>query len=171
VYHSLIKPQMPLLRDIVDRFGPTVLRENGELNRSALASIVFDDPDALADLDRITHPAVVAAVRRRIGRSNAPIVVVEAVKLAQSGLAADVNSLWLITADSETRIDRLMSRSGLSREEARKRVLAGGAPLPFGTHPDVVIDDSGSLAATRNAVDAAWRVLLESSSQDRCTLA
>lgn len=171
VYHSLVKPQTPLLRAIVDRFGRAVLLVSGELNRSALAAIVFDDPKALADLDRITHPAVVAAVRRRIARSNAPYVVVEAVKLAQSGLAADVDSLWLISADQDTRIGRLMSRNGLSRDEARKRVLGGGAPLPFGTHPDVVIDDSGSLAATRDAVDAAWRALLESSSQDRCTLA
>jgi dephospho-CoA kinase len=166
VYHVLIKPHSPLLKSIVDRFGGAVLTEGGDLNRPALASMVFGNPAALADLDRITHPAVVAAVRRRIAQSTAPYVVVEAVKLVQSGLASDVNSLWLITADEDTRIRRLMLRNGLSREEASKRVLVAVDTLPGEVAPDVIIDTSGSLASTRDAVDAAWSTLLESHARD-----
>jgi dephospho-CoA kinase len=167
VYHSLIEPRSPLLQSIADRFGPAVLNENGALNRAALASIVFTDPTALADLDRITHPAVVAAVRRKVAQSTAPFIVIEAVKLVQSGLTADVDSLWLITADPDTRTRRLMTRNGLNWDEALKRVRAGSDQLPPRVHPDVILDTSGSLASTRNAVDAAWSTLLESHSRDR----
>lgn len=166
VYHSLVRAHSPLLGAIATRFGPEVIRADGELDRPALASIVFNDPTALTDLDRITHPAVVAEVRHRLAQSTADYVVVEAVKLTQSGLAADVDSLWLIQAAPEMRVHRLMMRNGLGQTEARPRVFSAGNPLSADVQVDVTIDTSGSLASTRNAVDAAWITLLESRSRD-----
>ncbi len=113
VYRSLLVPGSRLWRRVVERFGPAIVGPDGEIDRAALGRVVFADPEALADLDRITHPAVVAEIRSRIARSSAPLVVVEAVKLVQSGLASDVDALWFVTADPETRLHRLMSRSGM----------------------------------------------------------
>ena len=92
VYRSLLAPGSTLWRRVVERFGSAIVGPDGEIDRAALADIVFADPEALADLDRITHPAVVAEIRSRIARASSPLVVLEAVKLVQSGLASDVDA-------------------------------------------------------------------------------
>jgi dephospho-CoA kinase len=159
VYRSLLIPESELWRQVVERFGPTIVQSDGEINRAALAEKVFTDPEALADLDRITHPAVIAEIRSRIAQSGAPVIVVEAVKLVQSGLASDVDALWLITADPETRLRRLMSRSVLDEASARSRIAASPDTVPVGIEVGATIDTSGDLAATASAVDDAWRAV------------
>lgn len=162
VYAALMRPGMPLLDEVASRFGPGVLRANGELDRVALAEIVFNDRAALADLDRITHPAVVAEIRRRIDLANTPVVAVEAIKLTQSGLLEDVDSLWLVSAEPELRVSRVSERSSISREAAQSRVDSASDPLPAGVRPDLTIENSGDWSATRRAVHEAWHSLLRS---------
>jgi dephospho-CoA kinase len=157
VYRSLLLPGSELWRRVVERFGPTIVRSDGEIDRAALAAVVFADPEALADLDRITHPVVVADVRTRIAQATAPVIVLEAVKLAQSGLDSDVDALWFITADPETRLRRLMARSGMDEPSARARIAAAQDILPEGVDVAATIDTSGDLASTSAAVDDVWR--------------
>lgn len=164
VYHDLVATGSPLLRAIVARFGGGILHDNGSLNRGALGAIVFADPAALADLEQITHPAVVSEIRDRLARATAPVVVIEAIKLFESGLAGDVDQIWLVDADQEQRIQRLMERNALSRSEAHHRVAASNNPIPVGHQADTVIDNSGSLAATRQAVAVAWNRLIAGAS-------
>ena len=159
VYRSLLQPGSDLWRQVVERFGPAIVGSDGGIDRTALAEVVFADPAALADLDRITHPAVVAEVRARIARSTAPFIVLEAVKLVQSGLASDVDALWFVSADAETRLRRLMSRSGMDEASARARIAAAPATVPEGVAVSVMIDNSGDLAATSAAIDEAWRAV------------
>jgi dephospho-CoA kinase len=159
VYRSLLQPGSGLWRQVVARFGPEIVGPAGEIDRAALGSVVFADPEALADLDRITHPAVVAEVRARIARSTAPFVVLEAVKLVQSGLASDVDALWFVTADPETRRHRLMSRSGMDEASARARIAAAPDTVPEGVDVDVTIDNSGDLLSMSAAINEAWRAV------------
>ncbi len=159
VYRGLLAPGSALWKRVVDRFGPTIVGSGGDIDRSALADIVFADPEALADLDRITHPAVIAKIRDRIARTSSPFVVVEAVKLVQSGLTSDVDALWFITADSETRLRRLISRSGMDEASARARIAAAPSSVPEGVEVDAIVDNSGDLAATSAAVEDAWRAV------------
>lgn len=156
VYHALVTPGAPLTGAIVDRFGPGVLCEDGALDRGRLGEIVFGDPALLHSLDRLTHPAVVQEVKNIIAHSTAAVVVVEAVKLAQSELIDDVDELWLIEASEETRRNRLAARGGLSEQAAQARIEATGAPLPPGVVADLTIDTSGGLSATESAVGRAW---------------
>jgi dephospho-CoA kinase len=150
----------------VERFGPTIVRSDGEIDRAALAAVVFADPEALADLDRITHPAVVADIRSRIAQTSAPLIVLEAVKLVQSGLASDVDALWFITADPETRLCRLMARSGMDEASARARIAAAPETVPEGVGVGATIDNSGDLVSTSSAVDNALRALSSGMSQE-----
>jgi dephospho-CoA kinase len=159
VYRSLLQPGSGLWRQVVARFGPEIRGPAGEIDRAALGGVVFADPEALADLDRITHPAVVAEFRARIARSTAPFVVLEAVKLVQSGLASDVDALWFVTADPETRRHRLMSRSGMDEASARARIAAAPDTVPEGVDVDVTIDNSGDLLSMSAAIDEAWRAV------------
>ena len=165
VYRSLLQPGSDLWRQVVDRFGPAIVGSDGQIDRAALGGIVFTDPEALGDLDRITHPAVVDDVRARIARSTASVIVVEAVKLAQSGLGSDVDALWLIHADPETRLRRLMSRSGLDEASAQARIAAAPDSVPEGVCVGATIDNSGGLASTSAAIDDAWRAVRSSMSR------
>jgi dephospho-CoA kinase len=159
VYRSLLIPGSALWQRVVDRFGSAIVGPDGEINRSTLAEKVFADPEALADLDHITHPVVVAAIRSRIAESGAPVVVLEAVKLVQSGLASDVDTLWFVTADPDIRLRRLLSRSGMDKASALARIAAAPETVPVGVEVDATIDNSGDVAATALAVDDALRAV------------
>jgi dephospho-CoA kinase len=159
VYQSLLQPGSELWQQVVERFGPAIVGSDGEIDRAALGRLVFADPAALADLDSITHPAVVAEIRTRIGRSSAPVIVLEAVKLVQSGLASDVDALWFVIADPETRLRRLMSRSGMDEASARARIAAAPDTVPEGVEVAATIDNSSDLASMGGAIDEAWRAM------------
>ena len=167
VYRSLLAPRSALWRRIVERFGPAIVRSDGEIDRAALAEIVFADPEALADLDRITHPAVVEEIRTRIAETRAPVVVLEAVKLVQSGLTSEVHALWFVTADPETRLRRLMSRSGMDEASAQARIAAAPDTVPEGVVVGATIDNSGDLESTADAVDEAWRAVTSGLAQEK----
>ena len=166
VYRYLMTPRSTLWKRVEERFGPAIIGSDGDIDRTALANIVFADSEALADLDRITHPTVIAEIRDRIARTRSPVVVLEAVKLVQSGLAADADALWFITADAETRLRRLMSRSGMDEASARARIAAAPSAVPEGVEVDAIVDNSGDFASTSSAVDDAWQVTYLSSTHD-----
>lgn len=159
VYRELITPPSPLLDEVAARFGPEVLGATGELDRSALGRIVFSDPGELAALEAITHPAVIKEVRRRIANSPAEVVVNEAIRLVESGMADEADVRWLVDADPQVRLERLMARNSLDEETARARLDVSQPDVPPGFVFDEIIDNSGCLEATRAAVKRAWERL------------
>lgn len=159
VYREMIAPPSPLLDRIALRFGDDILDPSGALDRTALGKIVFANPAELAALEAITHPAVTTEVRDRIARSHARVVVNEAIRLIESGMVDDVDSLWWVDADPEIRLQRLMARNSLDEESARVRLAASRPALPEGLVIDERINNSGSLNETRAAVQRAWQRL------------
>ena len=167
IYRSLLWPGSPLSTAILSRFGRSVALPDGEIDRRALGEIVFRDPQALRDLDRLTHPVVVDEIRARLATTSASVVVVEAVKLVQSGLSRDVDTLWLVTADDKIRVGRLTDQRGLDPSAAARRIAAQEDLFPANLAPDVTIDNSGDLAETEAQVDAAWQQVAATLSQHR----
>ncbi len=159
VYRELITPPSPLLDRIAERFGPEILDASGALDRAALGKVVFNNARELAALEAITHPVVIAEVRRRIANSQADVVVNEAIRLVESGMASDVDALWLVTAEPEVRLRRLMARNSLDEATARERLVVSQPSLPDGLLFDEVIDNSGSLDEMRANVRRAWKRL------------
>jgi dephospho-CoA kinase len=160
VYHGLLEPGSPLWERVVARFGPTILAADQRIDRRALGEIVYGDPRALTDLEAMTHPAVVAEIRRKIAGSTAPVVAIEAVKLAATDLLPDLDALWLIQADPEVRLRRLAARTGEPECQLRERLAASARVLPAGVVPDVEIENSGDWAESRRQVADAWQALL-----------
>jgi dephospho-CoA kinase len=156
VYHELIRPGQPLLEDLVAGFGERILNRDGSLDRKALGSIVFYDPSALAKLDAITHPAVIAESDRRAFAIEDGVVILDAVKLVESGHAEICDAVWLVTAPQDTQVERLMRRNRLDDNEAWARVEAQPPPGPKLARADVVISNIGSLTDLRREVNAAW---------------
>lgn len=121
----------PALTQIRARFGDDVFTAGGELDRSALATVVFADATALADLEGIVHPEVrhmVAELLEAASSDDVPIVVIEAIKLVEGGLAERCDQVWLITCAPGTQRDRLTAR-GVSAADAERRLAAQGPDL------------------------------------------
>ncbi len=163
VYHELIAPQSPLNTAIRERFGPAVLAPDGAIDRSVLGRIVFNEAAALADLDALTHPAVVADIRRQLEAIDTKVAVVDAVKLVESGLADDCDELWVVTCPADVEVHRLMQRNGIDRVEAARRVASQPSLEPKLARAAAIIDNGGDLDATRAQVAARWRALCDPS--------
>jgi dephospho-CoA kinase len=156
VYHRLIEPQAPLWLALRDRFGKAVVRQDEHIDRAALGRIVFSDPQALAELDNLTHPVIVAEIRSMIAASDAEVIAVDAVKLIESGLDRDCDAVWLVVCAPEIAIERLMARNGLSRADASSRIAAQPDITPKKARADAIIDNSGNREETRLHVQMAW---------------
>ncbi len=160
VYHELIEPGRPLWQALRERFGAGIVGADGRIDRRALGATVFADSRALADLDRLTHPAILIAVQAQIAASPAPVVAVAAVKLVESGMDRVCDRVWLVRCDREQQVERLVWRSGLSHEDAERRVAAQPATTPEKiARVDTVIDNSGDPATLRAQVTASWHGL------------
>ena len=158
VAREVVEPGEPALEAVIARFGSSVRREDGSLDRAALGRIVFADPAALGDLEAITHPAVRQRILAAIAAAEAagaPAAVIEAIKLVEGGLATLCDEVWLVTCDGAVQRQRLVGR-GEPVDDAERRITAQ-AGLTERVRPVAtrVIDTSGDRAASRALVDAA----------------
>lgn len=142
IYHELLKTDRQMLHAIEERFPGTV--ENGCLQRKKLGSIVFNDKDALADLNRITHGAVKAEVQRRL-TPMPQLAAIDAIGLFESGLDKLCKLTVAVDAPRDVRIARLMARDGISAEYAAARIDAQPAAAFFASRCDQVLVNDGAL--------------------------
>lgn len=161
VYRDLVAPGQPLLQSLADHFGEHIVGDDGGLDRKALGSIVFSDPAALRELDRLTHPAIIAETDRRVDAIHEGVIIIDAVKLIESGHSEVCDVVWLVTAPVEAQVTRLQKRNTLSKAEALDRVAAQPPLKPKIDGSDLVIDNSGSLDELSAQVSAAWRNLFQ----------
>ena len=156
---EVVEPGTPALAAIVDRFGMQVLKD-GQLDRSKLAEIVFADPIARRDLERIVHPAVrerAAELERAAG--DAAVVVHVIPLLVETGQHEDFDLVVTVDADHETQIQRLMARNGLTRAEAESRIAAQASREDRTRAADVVLYNTGSMTQLKQQIDALWTEL------------
>lgn len=127
VYHELLVGNEPMRQELRERFGDDVFLGDGTLDRKTLGAVVFEDGQALADLNAITHKYVGMAVDEFIEReqkAGTSAVAVDAIALIESGLADRCHCTVAVTAPDEIRVRRIMAREGISEEYARLRVNA-----------------------------------------------
>jgi dephospho-CoA kinase len=153
--HLLLEPGTPENDRIVERFGPEVRAADGRIDRPRLGGIVFADPAALRDLEAILHPGVRAEIRRRMAASTAPIVVVDAIKLFEGGLAREMDVNWVVVCPRAEQVRRLMAERGMTQAQAETRISAQGSQEEKVRRATVVIDNGGTLEETERQVDAA----------------
>jgi dephospho-CoA kinase len=158
--HQVMAPGQPAWQQVAVTFGEGILQPSGEIDRHELAKLVFLDARALAQLEHIVHPRVIARTRERIAASAADVVVVEAIKLIESGMAIQLcDALWVVTAPREVQIARLMEQRGLSYEDAVLRIDAQPPQSDKTARADVVIDNGGTVKATERQVKQVWAEL------------
>ncbi|MBI3567876.1 MAG: dephospho-CoA kinase [Gemmatimonadetes bacterium] len=157
-----VAPGSPALARIVERFGLEALAPDGTLDRTALRRRVFGAPLELDALNAIVHPAVgrlrdVALDRQRA--AGAPVVVCDIPLLFEAGLTGSVDTILLVDAPRDVRLDRLVRDRGLAPAEAMQMIAAQMPAELKRARADVVIDNDGSREDLAARVDAAWRAL------------
>jgi dephospho-CoA kinase len=163
---EVVEPGTPALAAIIDKFGPQIMRD-GELDRSQLGAIVFADPDARRDLERIVHPAVRARAAELERAADPDAVVVHVIPLlVETGQPEDFDVVVTVDVDHETQIQRLIARNGFSRAEAAARVDAQADSEERRTAADVVVDNHGNLEDLREQIAALWDVLTSAATRE-----
>ena len=164
IAREVVEPEKPAWVDIVKKFGPGILSPDGSIDRRRLGEIVFGDESQRKLLMDITHPRIKEAVREQLAEfkeENAPVVVIEAALIVEKGgLREFLDGLIVVTADEETQIERLVKRSGHTREEALARI---GSQMPAGEkalHADYLIDNSGTEEETEAEVKRLWEEII-----------
>ena len=153
--------------EVVAAFGPAILDSRGDLDRGALASLVFADETARASLERITHPRIRALSAERTAAAlaaGAPLVVVDIPLLFEHRLQHGFDGTLLVYARDTTQLRRLRSRDGLDEVQARRRLAA---QMPIDQKRQLatwVIDNDGSRDSTREQVRRWWDEVVAGSS-------
>lgn len=147
----------PGLAAVVEAFGPGVLRPDGELDRPAVAAIVFDDPEALAKLNSIVHP-LVGERMNAIAASAGPddVVVYDIPLLAENQLTRAYDLVVVVDVPVEVALDRLVQQRGMPEDDVRARMSHQASREERRAIADVVIDNSGDRAALEEQVDRLW---------------
>ena len=155
--HRVIAKGAPGYQPVIDKFGTWLLNNEGQIERSKLGRLVFADGQALAQLEDIIHPYVIQAVDVLIKRSTQYVIVVEAIKLIESDLRLQCDTIWVTDAPQSVQIERLMRKKGLSREEALQRIHAQSAQQEKLAIAKVVISNNGSYEDLWKQVSEAWK--------------
>ena len=173
--HELMNPGEPVYNQVVRHFGREIVNPDGSVNRPKLAELAFGAPDLpedqrgsrVAELNRIVHPAVIRSQEdwmQAIGAQNRnAVAIVEAALILEAGMGKRFDRLIVVTCAPEQRTARFAARQKIDLESATKEVRRRmAAQLPDEEKvkaADYVIDNSGSLATTREQVADIWKEL------------
>jgi dephospho-CoA kinase len=157
ITRELQAPGEPLLGVIADRFGHDVLAADGSLVREKLASIVFRDAEALADLNKIVHPAVGREMARRIDeqRDTENIVVLDIPLLAENPRSG-LSGVIVVEIDPELALRRLVEHRGMSEADARARIERQTSLEKRREIADFILDNSGDKSSLESQVSEMW---------------
>ncbi|MBQ2719308.1 MAG: dephospho-CoA kinase [Clostridia bacterium] len=164
VYHRLIGAPSPLTRELSHRFGNGILTAEGAVDRPRLREIVFSDgaegERALADLNRMTHAAVLTECRAWLEeqrQQGAVAALINAPLLFESGFHTECDLSVGVVAEEAVRLDRLVNRDGLSTEEAKRRLSHQCSEAFLRESCDIILENNG----TEDELFAKVRALYE----------
>ncbi len=167
VSREVVEPGMPALAAIVEAFGSGVLHEDGSMDRSAVAAIVFQHPPSLRALEAITHPAIRDAIAARL-RQHAKdeveeegerFVVLDHPLLFETGLATGLEAVIVVTAPVELRIERLATHRGVDPDDARARIARQASDAQRASGATHTIVNDGDESELRTRVEEVWEDL------------
>ncbi len=151
---------------VVERFGRSVVGADGEIDRMVLGSVVFNDRQALQDLNAIIHPLVRTEVARRVAAAidedPDAVIVIEAALMTETGWAGGSGTMWVVITEPDIAVARLVEYRGMEEAEARLRMSTQADNATRRRHADQVIENNGSIDDLEAEVNAAWLRLQES---------
>lgn len=164
IAHQVVQQGRPAWEDIVRHFGTAILRPDGQIDRESLGAIVFKDPQAKLELNRIVHPRVFEVMQADIRQLTADhpddLVILDVPLLIESGWHAFLPVVVLVYVPEAVQKARLMQRDGLSAADAEARIRA---QMPIDAkrgYADYIIDNTGRREATRRQVLMVYNRIL-----------
>lgn len=157
IVRDLQKPGKPVFKKMVERWGEKIITNEGELDRQAVADIVFKDAEELAALNEIVHPLVreeIANQREKYIKGNAPIIL-DIPLLIESGYE-NLSGIIVVDLHTEEAVERLVKYRGFSQEDALNRISSQVDREERLSKADFVIDNNGDLDSLENEIDKAW---------------
>lgn len=160
IAREIVTPGQRALLDIAARFGGDVLT-NGELNRGALATIVFNDESSLSDLNALTHPRIWARAEQVLSEVPAgSIGVYDAAILIGSEGEAHMDAVAAVVANSERRVARLVNQRGMNEQDARARIARQMSEDELRAHASIVIENEGSISDLQDVAKRVYDYLI-----------
>ena len=164
IAREVVAPGQPALEAIRNRFGDHMIDASGNLDRAAMRREIFTNEDARHDLESILHPRIGEETRRRADAAGGPYQIIVVPLLTTSRLIDFVDRVLVVDCDEDTQIERLLARDTETIEQARRILAAQANREERLAIADNVIDNSGSLDATRKEIirlDAIYRRLAD----------
>ncbi|MFS9219319.1 dephospho-CoA kinase [Streptococcus sanguinis] len=161
VVHELQEPGERLYQALLSAFGPAILQEDGRLDRPKLGAMIFGNPELLAQSSQIQNQIIheELAGRRDLLEEMEDIFFMDLPLLFELQYEDWFDQIWLVDVTEETQLSRLMTRNGLSQEEAEKRIAAQLSLREKRKRADVLIDNNGPREATRQQIRDALQKL------------
>lgn len=157
VTRRALEPDGPGFAPVAAAFGPGILSAAGAIDRPRLGAIVFSRPERLRALEGILHPIVFAMAQAELANVQAPLAVIEAVKLLEAGTTLSLcDEVWVVTAPRARQLERLTGIRGLSASDAESRMANQSSQAWKAARADRVIRNDGSLPALARQVDVVW---------------
>lgn len=155
-------PGSPVLEKIVEKFGPNILHQDGSLNRAALASLVFDNPTSLKNLEEIIHPAIHQLFLLEVAKlkkEKVPVAVYMAPLLFEKNLDPLFDKTILVTAPEDILLKRITERDTMTLLDAKKRLRQQMSAQEKALRADEIIDNSGTKEDLYMQVKNIWKKL------------
>ncbi|NBU31768.1 MAG: dephospho-CoA kinase [Actinobacteria bacterium] len=148
-------PGSPLIPEVAQRFGAEVIVD-GEVDRQALANIVFNDEQALRDLEAMIHPDVARRLQAIHTQLNGEQILIYAIPLlTELGLKESFDAVVVVTCDLQIRKDRLLAR-GMNSADIEARIAAQATDEQRNAQADFLLDNSGDIAGLERQVADVW---------------
>jgi len=167
IVHRLLQSDLSTISKLVQEFGPEILGENGEINRSKLGARIFSDEDARKRLERIVHPRVVECMKDEqvaLRNKGVKFCVWDVPLLIEAGFNKFVDEVWVVWVPRDLQILRVLVRDKLSQVEVEARIAAQGSLDEKRQLADVVIDNSGSESETERQLEKIWDRVMSNNS-------
>ncbi len=159
--HLILKKGTPVYKRVIETFGPLIIAKSGEIDRTELGKKVFSDKRALKKLGCITHPTIIReinlSVRSLIKSGKAPVIVIDAPLLIESGLHKIVDYVVVVTTSNQTQLKRIRQKTGLGKREAAKRIRCQIPLRRKAAMADFIIDNEASKRRLKETVKKIWR--------------
>jgi len=163
VAREVVAPGGPAYQPMIDRFGPGIVDADGGIDRPRVAELVFGNPEALADLNAITHPVIgVEMIARRDRYADTDDIVVLDIPLLRPVHREVLSLAAVVVVDTpvDMALERLVGQRGMTREDAEARISSQTGRATRLDGADLVIDNSGDLDRLGHEVARVWERLV-----------
>ena len=156
----VVEPGRPALAEIAKHFGAEVIDPSGALDRAALRTRVFSDPDARRWLEQLLHPRIADEIRRGIESATSPYTMLVSPLLLEAGQAAYAHRILVVDVPVEVQVARTMARDDNDEAQVR-RIIAAQSPREdrLKRADDVIENDKGLDALDRAVAELHARYL------------